>query len=485
MVGRAAIAVVTVVLTTASTAEAATTTRVFGYTGGVQTLQLPEGVGTIDVAADGAAGGTGLGIGIGGPSGGLGGHAGARIDVPAGALLYVMVGGRGATSGTAPVAGGFNGGGTAFASGGSGGGASDVRLEWPGAPNSLDSRLVVAGGGGGAALLTIQAPPVPVGGAGGAGAAADLGGDGVGSAASGGHGGGRTAGGAAGTGVVLLPPTAGAFGLGGNGGAHGGGGGGGWYGGGGGSNENPTAGGGGAGSSFVTDFGRIGGATFGTAAVRDASVSITYDAPEASLSTSALAFAAQPAGTAGVAQHVTLSATGAVPLALRSVRAGADFLVSDDCPTLIAAGASCAIDVRFAPQAPGDSSATLSLDTGAGPLTVALSGAGTSAPAGAPGPAGPPGPPGPTVVATRKVALTTCVKSRCRTRSISGADKLAVAGTATLKRGRRVLARGHARDGLLRLSSAKTLAKGRYTLTVTGLDANGRPRTQRATVRIG
>ncbi len=320
-----------------------------------------------------------------------------------------------------------------------------------------------------------------MGGNGGAGATPDTGGDGIGSAASGGHGAGRAAGGAAGTGVSV-PPTAGSFGVGGAGGTHSGGGGGGWYGGGGGANENPQAGGGGGGSSFVTGFGRSGAVQFGTATALDASVRITYDAPEVALSTSALAFAAQPAGTAGAAQRVTLSATGASPLALRSLHAGADFLLSDDCPALIAARASCAIDVRFAPQATGDRSSTLSLDTSAGPLSVAMSAAGTSAPLGA---QGPPGPPGQTVTAIRKVALTACVKSRCRTRTISGADKLAVAGTATLKRGRHVLARGHARDGLLRLTSAKTLAKGRYTLTVTGLDANGRPRTQRATVRIG
>ena len=239
---RAALVVATGMLMAASTAEAAPTTRTFGYTGGIQTFQLPEGVDTIDVAADGAAG---FGVaGVGPTLGGLGGHAGARLNVPAGALLYVLVGGPGATSDAGTVPGGFNGGGKAFASGGSGGGASDVRLEWPGAPGSLDSRLVVAGG-------------------------------------------------AAGTGVSS-PPTAGAFGLGGNGGTHGGGGGGGWYGGGGGSNENPTAGGGGAGSSFVTDFGRIGGATFGTATIRDASISITYDAPEAALSTTALSFRASP-----------------------------------------------------------------------------------------------------------------------------------------------------------------------------------------------
>ena len=125
---------------------------------------------------------------------------------------------------------------------------------------------------------------------------------------------------------------------------------------------------------------------------------------------------------------MTLSATGATPLALRALHASADFLLGADCPALIAAGASCAISVRFAPQQPGDRSSTLTVDTSAGTLTVA--------------------------------------------------------GTATLKRGRHVVARGHARDGLVTLSSAKTLAKGRYTLTVTGLDASGRPRTQRATVRI-
>jgi hypothetical protein len=474
---RAALVVATGVLMAASTAEAATTTRTLRYTGGIQTFQLPEGVGRITATAEGAAGGANFQ----GTPGGLGGHASARIEVPEGALLYVMVGGRGAASDGVTIApGGFNGGGTAFAAGASGGGASDVRLEWPGAPDSLGSRLVVAGGGGGTALLTV--PPPSPGGAGGAGASPDLGGDGIGSGASGGHGGGRTAGGAAGTGVLSNPATAGSFAVGGNGGAHGGGGGGGWYGGGGGSNENPTAGGGGAGSSFVTDVGRIGDPAFGTATVRDASVSITYDAPEAALSTTALNFPGQPAGTAGTAQGVTLSATGATPLALRALHASADFLLGNDCPALIAAGAGCTIDVRFTPQQPGDRSSTLTLDTSAGTLTVALTAAGTSAPVGA---QGPPGPPGQTVTATRKAALTACVKSRYRARTISGADTLAVAGTATLKRGRHVVARGHARDGLVRLSSAKTLAKGRYTLTVTGLDANGRPRTQRATVRIG
>jgi len=477
MVGRMAATAIFGVLAAAPAAQAAPVTRTFTYTGDVQTLRLPEGVGTISVLADGAAGGDGLGLG----AGGLGGRVSAQLKVPDGGLLYVMVGGRGLMGvGAQTTVGGFNGGGTGNNGGGSGGGASDVRLGWPGAPDSLNSRLIVASGGGGSAGGVPDFLPIPAGGIGGAGATPDAGGDGIGSAASGGHGGTATAGGAAGTGVGI-PKTPGTFGTGGNGGGHAGGGGGGWYGGGGGSNENPQAGGGGAGSSFVTAFGRTGAVQFGTATVPDASVRITYDAPEASLSATALAFPAQAAGTAGAAQRVTLTAGGSAPLAFRGARASADFLLSSGCPSLIAAGASCAIDVRFAPQTTGDRSATLTLDTGAGSLTVSLSAAGTSAPVGA---QGPPGPPGPTVVAARKIALTTCVKSRCRSRTISGAGKLAVAGTATLKRGRHIVARGHARDGLLRLTSAKAVAKGRYTLTVTGLDANGRARTQRAAVRI-
>lgn len=482
MVGRTAMAAILGALVAASAAQAAPVTRVFTPTGDVQTLRLPEGVGTISVLAEGATGGDGLTVG----AGGLGGRVSARLDVPDGGLLYVMVGGRGLKGvGGQPVTpGGFNGGGTGNLAGGSGGGASDVRLDWPGAPDSLNSRLIVAAGGGGSAGGVPGFTPIPAGGSGGAGATPDAGGDGIGSGASGGHGATGAAAGAAGTGVGV-PTTPGTFGTGGDGGGHGGGGGGGWYGGGGGSNENPQAGGGGAGSSFVTAFGREGAVQFGTATAPDASVRITYEAPEASLSATALAFPAQPAGSAGAAQRITLSASGAAPLALRKPSASADFLVSDGCPALIAAGASCSIDVRFAPQGTGDRSGTLSLDTSAGPLTVALSGAGTSAPVGVQGPPGPPGAPAPIVTPSPKVGLTTCVKSRCRTRTISGADKLAVAGTATLKRGRRILARGPARDGLLRLTGAKAVAKGRYTLTVTGLDANGRPRTQSATVRIG
>src|SRR4051794_9807287 len=147
MVRRTAMAAISVALATTAPAQAAPVTRVFTYTGDVQTLQLPEGVGTVSVLADGAAGGNGLILG----AGGFGGRVSAQLDVPAGGLLYVMAGGRGTKGigGDPATAGGFNGGGSGNNAGGSGGGASDVRLDWPGAPDSLGPRLGGAGAGRG------------------------------------------------------------------------------------------------------------------------------------------------------------------------------------------------------------------------------------------------------------------------------------------------------------------------------------------------
>ena len=51
MAGRMAMAAISGVLAAAPAAQAAPVTRVFTYTGDVQTLQVPEGVGTISVGA--------------------------------------------------------------------------------------------------------------------------------------------------------------------------------------------------------------------------------------------------------------------------------------------------------------------------------------------------------------------------------------------------------------------------------------------------
>lgn len=193
----------------------------FDYSGAPQSFTVPAGVTSIEVMAFGSQGGAFAGI-----PGGQGGEVDATMPVVSGQVLWIYVGGNVSLTGGAP-AGGFNGGGVAFA--GLGGGASDVRTRF----NDVSSRLIVAPGGGGAG----DAGPVGGGGAvsGGNGAGAN---PGIGATLSGPGAGGLNAGN-------------GALGIGGQGSltnsANGGGGGGGYYGGGGGGDSS----GGGGGSSFI------------------------------------------------------------------------------------------------------------------------------------------------------------------------------------------------------------------------------------------
>ncbi len=132
-------------------AQATPVTLTFEFTGGPQTLTIPEGV-TGDATFDvyGAQGGSRT------FPGGLGGRAMATFPISPGMTFELLVGGQGAPGGDgfSPCrsnAGGFNGGGAGGDDGGGcagsgGGGASDVRLGGSG----LAQRILVAGGGGGA-----------------------------------------------------------------------------------------------------------------------------------------------------------------------------------------------------------------------------------------------------------------------------------------------------------------------------------------------
>ncbi|HET9852775.1 MAG TPA: hypothetical protein VFP56_09745 [Candidatus Limnocylindrales bacterium] len=231
----------------------------FSTTGAEQTWIVPSGVSAIHVVLIGGRGGDAV-------SGSGFGHAvSGDLAVTAGMTLYVEVGGNGANSiGLPGAAGGFNGGGAGGSgtgnAGAGGGGASDIRTVSDTAPDTLDSRLIVAGGGGGRG--------------GGAGAGAGLGGsagaaggDGPSTFGSPGLGGGAgtsSAGGAGGAagGTSDSAGTDGAEGSGGTGGNQttgtvgnngggGGGGGGGFHGGGGGGAGAGGGGGGGGGSSYV------------------------------------------------------------------------------------------------------------------------------------------------------------------------------------------------------------------------------------------
>lgn len=112
--------------------------RVFNYTGGMQSIQLPPGRYKLEVW--GAQGGVGYSNAV----GGKGGYSSGIITLSREATLYVYVGGNPGST----VAGGFNGGGSGNknrSDNGGGGGGTDMRI----GSTSLYARVIVAGGGGG------------------------------------------------------------------------------------------------------------------------------------------------------------------------------------------------------------------------------------------------------------------------------------------------------------------------------------------------
>jgi hypothetical protein len=220
------------------------------------------------------------------------------------------------------------------------------------------------------------------------------------------------------------------LGVGGNGGdgdtsaasSAGGGGGGGYYGGGGGGGSTPglVGGGGGGGSSFVIPSAT--GVSGPTATSSSPVVSITYPVPTAAVGPSTLSFGTEPQGVASAEQSLTVSNNGSAPLVVSGVLLGdanhGDYQVDDGCQQPVAAGSSCQIGVRFAPQAAGASTASLTVLSNAQstPAPVSLSGTGGSLPQGPAGTQGPVGPQGPvgqqgpagTQGPSGKVELVTC-----------------------------------------------------------------------------
>lgn len=245
----------------AETPFAASFSKTFKFTDGVQTFRVPAGVTKLQVVARGAAGGgeTCYSYCHGSTYFGRGGRVFAVIPVRPREKLYVFVGGEGSQGN-----GGFNGGGSGGAysiAGYGGGGASDVREHGDG----LHDRILVAAGGGGQGAGSRFA----FGGSGGGNVGGAGGTNNYGTydyAGGGGTGGTQKGGGAGGTGGVGssensgTPGSPGTLGTGGSGGRagsnpsglnfSGGGGGGGYYGGG---------GGGGGGAAFASIYGGPGG----------------------------------------------------------------------------------------------------------------------------------------------------------------------------------------------------------------------------------
>jgi hypothetical protein len=116
-----------------------------------------------------------------------------------------------------------------------------------------------------------------------------------------------------------------------------------------------------------------------TAAVT-ATVTIINTRPSFSLNPTSLAFGNQTINTTSVPRTVSLTNTGsaAAPISVVGINGVnfTDFAQTNNCPSVIEAGASCAFSVTFTPTATGDRMALLVADENFG-LIINLSGIGT------------------------------------------------------------------------------------------------------------
>jgi hypothetical protein len=99
----------------------------------------------------------------------------------------------------------------------------------------------------------------------------------------------------------------------------------------------------------------------------------------ASFSPTTLSFTSQLAYSSSASKPVKLTNTGTAPLALININAAGDFSQTNNCPASIAAGASCTINVTFAPTYSGTRQGWIDVNLGdpAGLQTVLLKGTGT------------------------------------------------------------------------------------------------------------
>src|SRR5262249_8968309 len=131
-----------------------------------------------------------------------------------------------------------------------------------------------------------------------------------------------------------------------------------------------------------------GGTRSGTLTITDNSLTGTTQtvslsgnglAPQAVLSPAGLTFASQVVNTSSAAQTATLSNPGTATLLINSIDTTGDYTQSNNCGSSLAAGASCSINVSFAPTARGARSGALRVSTnavGGNSMQVALSGSG-------------------------------------------------------------------------------------------------------------
>ena len=102
-------------------------------------------------------------------------------------------------------------------------------------------------------------------------------------------------------------------------------------------------------------------------------------APGVMLSTTSLIFPDQPQGTTSSPLPVTLTNTGTAPLNIAGIVSTGDFAQTNDCGSVVSAGASCTITVTFTPTQLGAESGSITItdDAAGSPQVISLSGNGT------------------------------------------------------------------------------------------------------------
>jgi hypothetical protein len=118
---------------------------------------------------------------------------------------------------------------------------------------------------------------------------------------------------------------------------------------------------------------------------RNFGINVTKSTETLGLSPTSLTFASQNTGTSSTAQAITATSTGTGAFPLSSVAISgtnaSSFSQTNNCPSSLAANATCTINVVFTPTATGALTASAVVSqTGGGTYTVALSGTGTTPP---------------------------------------------------------------------------------------------------------
>jgi hypothetical protein len=114
-----------------------------------------------------------------------------------------------------------------------------------------------------------------------------------------------------------------------------------------------------------------------------ASLDGTGLAPVVQLVPTGLTFASRTVGTTSTPQVITLANMGTAVLNISSLTVSGDFVMSSNCGATLAAGASCVINVSFAPIVAGPRTGIVTLmdDAAGSPHTMSLAGTGLPAPA--------------------------------------------------------------------------------------------------------